>query len=123
MIVQKKEALVVIKFTNYLYELYEERYLDIELIKNTYEGLKVPNESIVEHDKIKGVFIKDISGIVRFRPVEILARDTQNAIVSEGENGRIKIIKDGKEELVKTLQVFDEIFIDGSQVKEGQLIN
>lgn len=85
----------------------------------------IPNKSIVEKDGIKGVYIKDISGIVKFRPIKILTSDEEHTIVSEG-NGSSKTIElevNGKPQQFKTVQLFDEVFVNGSKLKEGLIID
>jgi len=121
----KGKYFMILKLTEYFHEFYNERYLDIKIIKNTFEGLMIPNKSIVEKDGIKGVYIKDISGIVKFRPIKILTSDEEHTIVSEG-NGSSKTIElevNGKPQQFKTVQLFDEVFVNGSKLKEGLIID
>ncbi|KNF08719.1 hypothetical protein CLPU_5c00260 [Gottschalkia purinilytica] len=120
---QGNEMIVIIKFKDYLHKLYNDRYMNLKLIKNKYEGLKVPKEAIVEEDGIKGVYIKDISGIVRFRAVNILYQNDKYAMIKEEDRKNIEVTINGKKELRRSLQSFDEVFINGSKVKEGQIIN
>ncbi len=122
---EKDKCLIILKFTDFLHEHYKERYIDIHIIKNTFEGLIIPNKSITEKDGIKGVYIKDISGIVKFRPVKILTSDDEHTIVSDGEgnSSQIELNVNGKIQKFTTLQMFDEIFINGSKIKEGAILN
>ncbi len=122
---EKDKCLIILKFTDFLHEHYKERYIDIHIIKNTFEGLIIPNKSITEKDGIKGVYIKDISGIVKFRPVKILTSDDEHTIVSEGEgnSSQIELNVNGKIQKFTTIQMFDEIFVNGSKIKEGVILN
>lgn len=122
---EKDKCLIILKFTDYLHEYYKERYININLIKNTYEGLAVPNKSIVKKDGIEGVYIKDISGIVKFRPIKILISTDEHTIVSTGEGnfGQIELTVNGRNQKFNTLQMFDEVFVNGSKVKEGLILN
>lgn len=116
---------MILKLTEYFHEYYNERYLDVQIIKNTFEGLMIPNKSITEKDGIKGVYIKDISGIVKFRPIKILTSDDEHTIVSEGV-GNYSLIElniDGETQQFSTVKMFDEVFINGSKIKEGLIIN
>lgn len=122
---EKDKCLIILKFTDYLHEHYKERYIDLHIIINTYEGLIVPNKSITEKDGVKGVYIKDISGIVKFRPVKILISDDEHTIVSEGEgyNRQIELNVNGTRRKFSTIQMFDEVFTNGSKLKEGLILN
>lgn len=125
LIKEKDKCLIILKFTDYLHEHYKERYIDLHIIKNTYDGLIVPNKSIIEKEGIKGVYIKDISGIVKFRPVKILTSDGENTIVSEGEGNsrQIEINVNGTKLKIGTIQMFDEVFTNGNKLKEGIILN
>lgn len=116
---------IILKLTSYFHEYYKDRYLDIHIVKNAYEGLLIPNESITEKDGIKGVYIKDISGIVKFRPVKILTSNNEHTIVSEGVGGNslIELKVDGETQQLSTIKMFDEVFINGSKVKEGLILD
>ncbi|EOD01285.1 HlyD family efflux transporter periplasmic adaptor subunit [Caldisalinibacter kiritimatiensis] len=124
-----KESLIIFKFENYFYKFIDKRYVDIEIIKTKHEGLKIPKTSIVDKNGIKGVYIKDISNIVKFRPIQIIGTDDKYAIVSEGEKinlggrGKIEIKVNGVKEKKYTIYLFDKIIVNGSRVKEGQIIN
>lgn len=123
---EEEKCLVIFMFTDFFYKYYKERYVDIHIVKNRYEGLIIPNQSIVDKDGIKGVYIKDISGIVKFRPVKILISNEENTIVSEGEGIYVKQIEiniDGEKQKTTTIQMFDEVFINGSKMKEGLIID
>ena len=119
----KKETLLIVKFKDYLHKFHNERYIDLQLIKESYEGLKIHNSSIVEKEGVQGVFIKDVSGIVKFVPIKILGKDDEYSIIEEGLNSQIEIMNNGKKELVTTLKLFDEVFLDGSKVKDGQIVD
>lgn len=123
---EKDKYLVVFMFTDFFHEYYKERYIDINIIKNTYEGLIIPNKALIEKDGVEGVYIKDISGIVKFRPVKILASNEEHTIVSEGEgisNRQIEIVINGESKKAITIQMFDEVFTNGNKMKEGLIIN
>lgn len=106
----KEDVFVILEVDKYLHDFYKERYVDLRIIKGVYSGLKVPQDSIIEKDGTKGVFIKDISGIVKFRPVNIVKK-TQYTTLVESVEGQT------------SLKLFDEVFTDGNKVKEGQLVN
>lgn len=118
----KSKASMIIKFDTFFSEYYNYRYVDVDIIKSKYEGLKVPNKSIVKKEGIKGVYIKDIDGIVKFRPVNILGQDDEFTIVDVGDKNKHIMVK-GSDEKEKTLKLFDEVIIDSDKVEEGQIID
>ena len=106
----KEDVFLILEMDKYLHDFYKERYVDLKITKDVYSGLKVPQNSIIEKDGTKGVFIKDISGVVKFRPVNIMKK-TKNTTLVEPVDGQTP------------LKLFDEVFTDGKKVKEGQLVN
>nr|WP_278335739.1 HlyD family efflux transporter periplasmic adaptor subunit [Proteiniborus sp. DW1] len=122
---ENDKCFIILKLTEYFHEYYNERYLDIHIVKNTYEGLIIPSKSIIEKDGIKGVYIKDISGIVKFRPIKILASHNEHTIVSKGAglNSVIELEINGEVQKFNTMQMYDEVFVNGSKIKEGLIID
>ena len=113
---------MVINFNSFFHDHYDKRIVDVELVKSRHEGLKVPIKSISEKDGIKGVYIKDISGIIKFRPIEILGKNEEYAIISSGDKNNNINIK-GSDEVVKTVKLFDEILLNNGKIKEGQIVD
>ncbi len=76
----------------------------VDLIIRDYEGLAVPNESIVTKDKKAGVYVKSKTGEFVFKPIMIITSNGVETLIKEGvfyskENG----------EPVETVNVYDEI--------------
>ncbi len=103
-------------------KIYDERFVNFDIIKYKHNGYKIPTKAIVEKDGIKGVYIKEISGIVKFKPVEIIKEEDKFVYVSSGENNTI-VIKGGQDKPVKTITVFDEILLNTKGVKEGIIVH
>ena len=122
--IEKKDgkALLILKFNSFFQDFYNKRYIDINIVKAKYEGIKVPLKSICDVDGLKGIYIKDISGIIRFRPVIVLGHNDKYAIIQEGDGNNYIKLKDG-DETRKTVGLFDEIIINGDSVKEGQIVD
>ena len=118
----KDKAVVVLRFNNKLHEFYDIRFPEIYIIKNKIEGFKIPNKAIVEKDSIKGVYIKDVEGIVKFRPVNIIGEEGNYIYVDMGDN-KSQIKLSGNEELVKTISNYDEIFLKSASLKDGQILD
>ena len=116
------KAVMVVKFNTILHDYYNLRFPKLEVIKYKIDGLKIPHKAIVDKDGLKGVYIKDASGIVRFRPINILGEDDKYTYVDRGDNSSyIEIV--GEEKPSKTITLFDEIFLNPSNIKEGQILN
>ena len=119
---KNNKGLIVIQSNSYFHDYYLNRYVNVDIIKKRYEGLKIPTESVVEKEGIKGVYIKDISGIIKFRPIKILGQNEEYTIADKGDkNSYIKL--EGSDEKKKTLRLFDELLLNGNNVKEGQIID
>lgn len=118
----KNKAVIIIKFNTKLHEYYNNRFPEIYIIKDKIEGFKIPNKTIVEKDSVKGVYIKDLSGIVRFRPIKIVGEDGKYTHVDMGNSKSQIKLKDG-EESVRTISIYDEIFLNNTNIREGQIIN
>ena len=118
-----REMLLLLQFNERLHDIYEERYVTAKIEKDTYDGLKVPSKSVVERDGTTGVYVKDISGIVRFCPINIKYRDKDYAIVKKEETSTIKATLDGKVQDLRTLKLYDEVLNYGSLAKENSILN
>lgn len=120
-----EDSVLIIYFDDYFSAIYDKRYVNLQLITDIYEGLKIDTEALCEKDGIQGAYVKDASNIVKFFPVDVLGKDEETAIISEGEyvseKDRRKIsIADNKYETVK---LFDKVIIDPDKVYDGQIIN
>ncbi len=113
-------AVIVLKFSDYLHNNYNLRHTSVDLIHSKQEGHKIPTDIIIERDDNKGVYIKEINGIVKFRPIKILGEEDEFTFIDKGNsNGYIELIEG---EPVKTVTLFDEIFIDPTSVVEGEIL-
>lgn len=111
---------ILCKFNTDFFDYYDKRFINVNIIKYKYEGYKIPSKCIVKKDGIKGVYTKDISGIIKFKPVEILAEDDKFVYISNGDkNNRIKL--KGSDKLTKTVSIFDEILLNTKNVKDGTI--
>lgn len=115
-----KNAVVVLKFSTYLHNDYNLRHANINILHSKIEGYKIPSGTIFEKDGLMGVYIKEINGIVKFRPVKILAEEGDFTYIDKGDSRGF--IQFGDEEPVKTITLFTEIFIDNKSVIEGEIL-
>lgn len=116
------KGVMVVRFNTMLHNLYNIRFPNIDVIKYKKEGYKIPTKSIVDKDSTKGVYIKDKSGIVKFRPVVVIGEDDNYTYVDIGDNNGNITVK-GKDQTLKTITLFDEIFLNVINIREGQILN
>jgi len=118
-----EESVLILYFDDYFYKVYDKRYVDLELITDIHEGLKISTKALTEVNGLTGVYVEDASNIIKFFPVEILGQDENNAIVSVGEyvgeNERKQIYIADKG--YSTIKIFDKIILKPEKVYEGQI--
>lgn len=116
------KAVFVLRFKDFLHEYYKLRFPKVNIIKSKKEALKIPTKVIIEKDGQKGVFIREINGIVKFRPISIISEDGSYTFIDKGDaRGQINI--PGVEDSLKTVTLYDEIFSRTNNIKEGQILN
>ncbi len=115
---------LIIKIDRYFNEFLNDRYTDVELILDRYEGIKIRKSSIVEKDNIQGVYVVGASKIVRFYPIKPIGIGETHIIIDEGSShtinsrGQIKL----GEENYYTVKLYDKIISNPADVKEGQIL-
>ncbi len=119
-----EESVIILKYDDYFYKYYEYRYLDVEIIYNTYDGIILNSKAVITKDDITGVYVKDISNIVKFFPIKIIGEQNEVVIVSEGnkinEGARGAIDIDGVS--YYTVKNYDKIILQPEKVYEGQIL-
>lgn len=117
-----KHSVILVKFNSKLHDFYNIRFPELNIVKSKQEGYKIPNKSLVDRDGEKGVYIKDFSGIIKFRPVSIIGEIEDYTFVDKGDsNGYINI--ETQDEKVKTISLYDEFFLNPKRVKEGDILD
>ncbi len=88
----------------------KERFISIDLIRNKYKGLKVPIKALHVADGKTGVYVV-IDGIVYFKNVNVLYKDTSYAIVEEDNTAKGGLL------------LYDEVVVSSSKkLKSGDRI-
>ena len=115
-------AVVVLYLNTYLHTDYNLRYTPLEIIHSKRDCLKIPSNVIFEKDGKNGILIKEINGIVKFKPISILGEEGAYTFIDFGDNnGYIQL--DGEEKPVKTVSLFDEILYNPSNFSEGEILD
>lgn len=118
----KSKGLIIAKFNTDFHNYYDKRDIPVNIIKYKYDGYKIPNKAILDKDGIKGVYIKEISGIIKFRPIEIIKEDEEFTYISKGDKSSNINIK-GSDKPIRTVRQFDEILLNTIRIKEGMIID
>ena len=72
--------ILVLNCTTQILGLDRLRIINVQIIKNIHRGIKIPIDSIVEHDDIVGVIIKQ-RGKYIFKEIQVIMKDENNAII------------------------------------------
>ncbi len=115
-----QKGVIKIKFTTKLHNYYDKRYMKVDIIKNVYNGLRIPTEAIIEENGQKGVLVKEYNGIVRFRPIKILLSEEERTIVSKGNHEFNIMIEDVE---LRTITIYDQVILNTNNIKIGQIID
>lgn len=103
----KNKAVLIVKSAGYVDNLYSMSSARVEVIKRTYEGLKVPAKSIRVKDGDKGVYI--LSGDkIKFRNTKVYYMNDEWAIVSREEKNGLKL--------------YDSVVVSGANIYEGKVV-
>lgn len=118
-----ESSVLVLYFDDYFYKIYDKRYVNLQIITDIHEGLKISSAALTNKDGLDGVYIEDASNIIKFFPVEILGQYGDVTIVSSGEYAgenerRIIYINDKSYSTIKT---FDKVILEPDKVYEGQI--
>ena len=107
------KCLITAKIDRYSEELSSMRKINIDFIKKSYEGLKLPLKCLYSPDadwkKAKLMLIK--ANCATQRDVEVLCRDDEYAIIKSPDN-----------EIKKTVSLYDTYILNPENIKEGQII-
>ena len=115
-----KGSVYIVDSTEYLEKIYDKRIHDAKIDINKEKSYKIPSKAIVTRGKLKGVYVEEIHGLVRFLPVEILSVSGEDTFVSRG-NRESKIEVENK--LEKTININDAIVVYPGSVDDFQILN
>lgn len=118
-----EQSSLILYFDDYFHEIYDKRYVNLELITDIYEGLKISINSLTQLDGLTGVYVQDASNIIKFFPVEIAGKNEEYAIINPGqyvgENERKIINIDDK--IYNTVKIFDKVILEPEKVYDGEI--
>ncbi len=106
----QENAVVVFACNTMNTELASIRWLDLTVVYEQYDGLKVDNRAIRVVDGVKGVYVLTASQ-VKFVPVSVLwAGDNYSIVARESADKTV-------------LRVYDEIIVKGKNLYDGKIID
>ena len=103
-------AVVVFSCNNMNTELAAMRWLEMTVVYEQYDGLKVDNRAIRVVDGVKGVYVLTASQ-VKFVEVNVKWTGENYSIVERETSDK------------KVLRIYDEIIVKGKNLHDGKVIN
>ncbi len=103
-------AVVVFSCSNMNTELASMRWLEMTVVYEQYDGLKVDNRAIRVVDGVKGVYVLTASQ-VKFVEVNVIWTGENYSIVERQSADK------------KVLRIYDEIIVKGKNLYDGKVIN
>jgi putative membrane fusion protein len=110
------QVAIAIKVEEYFEDFYKERFKNVKITQDSFNGLKIKASSIVEYDGEVGVLVVDKLKEVHFKPIKIIKSFGDELIVKE--NVYVDFI-DGEQVTVDTISLYDQVIIDGKSYRPG----
>lgn len=104
----QKETLLVLKLNEMDADIAKLRKAEIEIRRNTYDGIKVPSEALHVLDGKKGVYVL-IASQVKFREVNVIYSDDDYVLAEYDESNE------------KSIHLYDKIITQGKDLKDGKV--
>lgn len=118
----KDKMSIVVRLNTGLDKYYEDRFPQVSIIRNKKDVYKLPTKALVNKDGQIGVYIKEFTGIVKFKPLSIIKEEKDYTYVDVGdEEAFINIV--GHTDPIKTITSYDEVFVNSFNLKEGQILD
>lgn len=67
-----------------------------------------------------GVYIRELNGLVKFRPINIVSQSDIDTIVETGDNKGY--IENVNKKSVRTVSAFDDVIDEPGNIEEGQIL-
>lgn len=114
-----ENAIIIIDATEFMEDFHNKRKIELDIIKNSYDGIMIPNTSIIEKDGQLGVYRIDINGFYIFTPIKIKGSNRDYSIVYYGN---FEEKREDETIIVNTINFYDEIAINADKITEGMRI-
>ena len=104
------KATLIIACTKTLDSVFRLREINVDIIKATYIGLRIPTMAIQEKDGVRGVYIvRDRQ--MRFRPIDILYENELHTVVRRDDYSLDQILFINNEIVVRAYKVEDGLIV------------
>lgn len=114
-----EKGALVLKMTEQVTDFHKERVVKTTIIRENYQGLKIPSSSIITKDGQQGVYILGVDNKTVFKPVKVIGYDAAFAIV---KNGFVEVVKEDTTERVRSIDINDDVLIHGVNYNEGDSV-
>ena len=114
-----EKGALVLKMTEQVQNFHKERVVKTTIIRENYQGLKIPSTAIVTNDGQQGVYIVGVDNKTIFKPVQVIGYDASFAIV---KNGFVEVVKGESTERVRSIDINDDVLIQGINYNEGDSV-
>lgn len=104
----QKQTLLILKLNEMDSDIAKLRKAEIEIRRNTYEGIKVPSEALHVVDGKKGVYVL-IASQVKFREATVIYSDDDYVLVEYDESN------------ADSIHLYDKIITQGKDLKDGKV--
>ncbi len=106
------KVILIVNSNKYVDMIYSVSRAKVELVKNSYEGFRIPAKSLRMVDGHMGVYVVR-SNKARFIPVELMYNGKDWVVVAQQTESY---------ETPKVLKLYDELIIDGKDIYEGKVV-
>lgn len=114
-----QKGVLVLKMTDLYDNFHQNRFLEVRVVRENYQGLKIQNGSIITLNGLQGVYVVGMDKKAVFRPIKILGNDDKNAIIKPGY---ITVIQNGESKRIKTVDLNSQVVINPVGVRPGDAI-
>lgn len=110
---------LVIKFNEQFPEFYKLRKVDVKIIRENYQGLKVKKNSILTKEGQNGVLILGLDNTATFVAIKVIGYNEEDVVVTD----EFFYIGTGEEKKrIRTLDRFNEVILDPTRFNEGDKV-
>lgn len=113
-------AVVILSLDEMLDKVYSQRMHKFNIVKGKQKCFEIPKSAIIKRNKLFGVYVQEIHGLVKFVPIEVVQPKESTSYVSIGnKNGFITVL----DKEYKTITINDAIVINPKTVDDSQILN
>lgn len=102
------KVIVIVKSNKYINSVYQTSKTEVQLIKKTYQGVKIPQKALRIVDGEKGVYVSR-GNLAKFIPVNIIYSDKDWVVAEEGTG------QDG-------IKIYDQVILKGKNLYDKKVI-